>query len=57
MLRLIAGRRKIQETYFQTLAVEDTAEELLEISPADRLGEALEHRRQDRRRSAARGRL
>ena len=46
----------LPETYLRTLAVEDAARIHREISLADRLGEALEHRGQDRRRDA-RGRL
>lgn len=57
MLRLVGGWKKIPETYLRTLAAEDAARIHREISPADRLGEALEHRGQDRRRGDARGRL
>ena len=56
MLRLIGGWQKIPETYMRTLAIDDAAKELRAISPADRLGEALEGR-QDRCRGQATGRL
>ena len=56
MLRLVGGWKKIPPTYLRTLDMEDAARIHREISPADRLGEALEGR-QDRRRGQARGRL
>ena len=52
MLRLVGGWKKIPDTYLRTLAAEDAARIHREISPADRLGEALEGRR-----GKARGRL
>ena len=57
MLRLIGGWKKVPPTYLRTLDAEDAARIHREISPADRLVEALEHRSEDRRRGAARGRL
>lgn len=56
MLRLLGGWKKIPETYLRTPAAEDAARIHREISPADRLGEALEGH-QARRRGSAKGRL
>ena len=56
LLRLIGGWKKIPETYLRTLAVEDAAQVLRDISPADRLAEALDGH-QDMRPGPARGRL
>jgi len=57
MLRLIGGWKKIPETCMRTLAVEDAARELREISPADRLGEAFVVQQKNRRKGQPRGRL
>ena len=55
MLGLVGGWKKIPDTYLRTLAAEDATRIHREISPADRLGQALQANQ--KRRGPARGRL
>ena len=50
MLRLVAGWKKIPETYFRTLATEDVARVHPEMSPADKLWRARENSNRKRQK-------
>lgn len=57
MLRLVGGWKKIPDTYLRTLAAEDAARIHREISPADRLGDAVQRQEPKRPRGPSKGRL
>ena len=57
MLRVVAGWKKIPDTYFRTLAAEDVARVHREMSPADKLWRARDNSKQRGPQGNIRGRL